>query len=357
MARKAKRRGAKRKPRRDPHGKEREFADLSKPGGDLELTVFEPDAGLRIDRFLAVRMPWRSRAQSVQLIEKGRVFLNGDVIRKVSKRVGHFDTVKILVPEDTDFIDAGTIPLEILYEDAHLIAINKQPGLVCHPAGKVRSGTLINALHARYRNLDDPYLDIVPRLCHRLDRDTSGLLLVAMNEQVRRKMQWIFEEKAVVKEYLAICEGHWVRDYDEVSLPLGLAGPDAKVRISMAVDEVNGAPSRTVVNVVERYPAWEGDRGFSLLRCSPVTGRQHQIRVHAAARGHALLGDSMYGAAPVEGFAWPEGENPPLLQRQALHAYRLQCPHPIVPCGELDVHAPPPDDLMKVVGRLRERNG
>lgn len=330
------------------------MADLSRPSGDVVLTVFEPEDGLRIDRFLKGRLAWRSRAQSALLIRDGRVFLNGEPVTKSSKKVSERDEVRIEVPEDETFGDPAEIPLEVVYEDAHLLAVNKQPGLVCHPVGSVRHGTLINALHARHRDPDHPDRDVIPRLCHRLDRDTSGVLLVALSERVRRQMQYIFESKVVVKEYLAIARGLWERDYDEVHLPLGPAGPDAEVRISMAVDEANGAPSRTVINVVDRYPPADDDEGYTLLRCSPVTGRQHQIRVHLAARGHPILGDPIYGGAPVRGFRFPaEGEA--LLRRQALHAYRIQLPHPVIEELDLDLYAPPPQDFEAAVRWLQTR--
>lgn len=331
--------------------KEREHVDLSRPDGDVELEVYEPEIGLRIDRFLSDRLPWRSRAQVVRLIEEGRVLLNGGAVAKPAKRVAHFDRVLVRVLPG-EFEDPGAIPLEVIYEDAHLLALNKQPGLVCHPAGRVRSGTLMNALHARYRRPDRPLADIVPRLCHRLDKDTSGVILVAKSERVRRRMQWIFEEKLVAKDYLAIARGLLPRDYAEVQLPLGPAGPDARIRISMAVRE-DGLPSRTIVCAEERFPlAGAPGGGYTLARCSPVTGRQHQIRVHLAALGFAILGDSIYGDAPHGSFAFP-GVDEPLLCRQALHAHRIQLPHPVF--GELDLTAPLPEDMRAAIAHLRAR--
>lgn len=331
----------------------REIRDLSQPEEDVELIVYAPEDGMRIDRFLSERLWWRSRAQSVQLLADGRVQRNGAIIRKPSRRVSERDRIRVEVPEPAPATAPGDVPLEIVYQDAHLLALNKQAGLVCHPVGKIRSGTLMNALHARFRRPDVPEADIVPRLCHRLDRDTSGVILVALSERVRRRMQWIFESKVVCKEYLALCEGHWERDYDEVHLPIGRAGPEAEIRISMAV-RTGGAPSRTIVCVEERFLPGPFDGGFTLLRCSPVTGRQHQIRVHLAAKGHPIVGDSIYGSAPETGFGFLR-EEAPTLGRQFLHARRIQLPHPVVPGGELDLTAPLPADLRATLAALRAR--
>jgi 23S rRNA pseudouridine1911/1915/1917 synthase len=221
---------------------------------------------------------------------------------------------------------------------------------VCHPVGRKRYNTLMNALHARYRHPEDPARDVIPRLCHRLDKDTSGLLLVALAPGVRRRMQWIFESKTVVKEYLAIVEGLWERDYDEVDLPIGRA--TGHIRIARAVDLEGGLPARTIVCVEERFPPAAGDRGFTLVRCSPVTGRQHQIRVHAAARGHPVFGDNMYGSAGLDWEGFPAGA--PVVKRQCLHAHRIQFPHPATG-AELDLRAPLPADMQALIEHLRAR--
>ncbi len=258
------------------------------------------------------------------------------------------------VPPPAEPLRHDEIPIEPIYEDAHLLAIAKPPGVVCHPVGKKRYNTLVNALHARYRNLADPALDRVPRLCHRLDMETSGLLLVALAPGVRKRMQWIFESKQVVKEYLAVVEGIWDRDYDEVDLPIGrpARSPVPHIRIARWVDPEAGLPARTIVCVEERFPPAGGDAGFTLVRCSPVTGRQHQIRVHAAARGHPVLGDSMYGSARPGWGGFPAGA--PAIRRHALHAARIQFPHPITG-EELDLTAPLPADMRALIEHLRGR--
>jgi 23S rRNA pseudouridine1911/1915/1917 synthase len=336
-------------PKKD-HRKRRVYADLSRPQEDVRLVVFEPEHGERLDRFLAARLAWKSRTQAQRLVEEGDVTVNGATARKPSQRVYRRDEVLIRVPRPEEPLRHEEIPLEVVYEDPHVLALAKPAGVVCHPVGKKRYDTLVNALHARYRSAD-PALDIVPRLCHRLDKDTSGVLLVALAPGVRKRMQWIFESKTVVKEYLAVVEGLWERDYDEVDLPIGRAR-GSPIRIAQGVDLVEGLPSRTIVCVEERFAPAAEDAGFTLVRCSPVTGRQHQIRVHAAARGRPVLGDTMYGSAALGWGGFPAGA--PVIRRHALHAHRIQLPHPITG-EELDLRAPLPADMRALLAHLRAR--
>jgi len=342
--------------------KRRAYPDLSKPLGDLAFEVHLPQHGQRLDRFLAERLSWRSRTKAQELIRSGHVLVRGEPARKPAQRVLAGDAVLVRnptePPPDTLKHEELAGALEIVHEDGHILALAKPPGVVCHPVGKVRYNTLVNALHVRYRHAD-PALDRVPRLCHRLDKETSGLILVALAPGVRKRMQWVFESRKVVKEYLALVEGLWALDYDEVDLPIGRA-LDSPIRIKRGVDPEEGLPSRTIVCVEERFePARDGsDRGFTLVRASPVTGRQHQIRVHVAARGHPVLGDTMYGPKGLafRGFPDPErtGGRPPLIARHALHAFRVQLPHPITGL-ELDLRAPLPPDFRAALEHLRAR--
>ena len=338
-------------PRPTKPRKRRVYADLSRAHEDVVLSVFEPQHGMRLDLFLAERLPWKSRTQAQKLIAAGDVLVRGAVERKVSRRVFRKDEIVVRVPKPQEPLRHDEISIDPIYEDAHILALAKPAGVVCHPVGKKRYNTLVNALHARYRNLENPALDLVPRLCHRLDKDTSGVLLVALAPGVRKRMQWIFESKAVVKEYVALVEGLWERDYDEVDLPIGRAR-DSHVRIAQGIDHEEGLPSRTIVCVEERFAPAAGDAGFTLVRCSPVTGRQHQIRVHVAARGHPVFGDTMYGPAGLDWEGFPPGA--PVIRRHALHAHRVQLPHPITG-EELDLRAPLPADMRALVDFLRAR--
>ncbi len=330
-----------RKPR-----KSRVYADLSKPHEDVLLEVYLPDDRARLDRFLAERLRWRSRTKIQAMIEGGEVLVNGAAERKPARRVLHRDRVLVRVPPQDGPLGNDGVPIRPIHEDGTLLALDKPAGVVCHPVGKIRAGTLVNALHARYRNAD-PALDVVPRLCHRLDRDTSGVILVALAPGVRKRMQWIFESKRVVKEYLAVVEGEWEADYEIVDLPIG-RNPNSHLRIARGVNHDDGLPATTVVNVEERFA------GFTLLRASPITGRQHQIRVHAAARGHPVLGDTMYGPHGLRWKGFPAPPETPILTRHALHAHRLQVPHPVTG-DELDLRAPLPDDMRRLIEYMRKR--
>lgn len=332
--------------------KRRVYADLSRPQGDVLLVVFEPEDGARLDRFLAERLAWKSRTQAQKLVLAGDVSVNGAPARKVSQRVFRRDEVLVRVPRPAEPLRLDEIAIDIVYEDPHILALSKAAGIVCHPVGSKRYNTLVNALHGRYRNLDVPGLDVVPRLCHRLDKDTSGLIIVALAPGVRKRMQWIFESKSVVKEYFAVVEGLWERDYDEVDLPIGRAS-GSHIRIAQGIDWEEGLPSRTIVCVEERFAPAQGDRGFTLVRCSPVTGRQHQIRVHVAARGHPVLGDNMYGTVEPGWGGFPASA--PVIRRHALHAHRIQFPHPITG-EELDLRAPLHADMTALLELLRKRS-
>jgi 23S rRNA pseudouridine1911/1915/1917 synthase len=336
-----------------PDRKQRAYHDFSEPTGDLELDVYAPEDGWRVDRFLAERMSWRSRRGAQQLIAEGRVTRNGKPVRKSARKLAAGDAIVVRVmpeqDEHPDYEPPEEVPLEALYEDPLLLILDKPAGVICHPVGGKRRGTLIEALHARYRS-EDPGRDVVPRLGHRLDKDTSGVLVVALARGVRRKLQWIFEGHDVVKEYLALVEGVWQRDYEIVDLPLG-PSIDGPIRIAMQVRD-DGMPSKTVVCVEERFRPMGGDRGYTLVRCSPITGRQHQIRVHTMAMGHPIVGDVVYGPAGKGFPGFPV--RAPVLHRQALHARRIQLPHPVWP-DELDVTAPLPPDFTAALAYLRAR--
>ena len=331
--------------------KQRIYADLSRAHDDVTLVVWQPDDRKRLDVLLVERLPWRSRTQVQGMIERGEVLVNGAPAHKASQRVLHNDRLLVRVPKPEDALRNEDVPLRALYEDPKLLALDKPAGVICHPVGNKRFGTLANALHARYRN-DDPALDIVPRLCHRLDRETSGIILVALAPGVRKRMQWIFESKKVVKEYLAVVQGLYPVDYEIVDLPLGPRG--GRIRIARGVDHEHGVPAQTVINVEQRFEPRPGDDGFTFIRASPITGRQHQIRVHALARGHPVLGDTMYGPEELGWKGFPAPPARPILARHALHAHRIQFPHP-VSGEELDIRAPLPPDMAELLSFLRSR--
>ena len=320
--------------------------DLSVPDTEQILTVGPEEAGQRLDRFLASRLAWRTRSGLRDLFEEGRID-TGDRPARRSLRVREGDVIRISIPPPPVAPDPGAIPLHVIYEDEEIVALDKQAGVVVHPVGRHRWNTLINALHHRYRHAD-PERDVVPRLVHRIDQLTSGVLLVAKTDHARIELGRQFEAREVDKHYLALTDGAPDGDAGEIDAPLGPAR-GAPIRIMQGVRPDVGLPSRTRWEVVERY-ASPADGARALIRCEPLTGRTHQIRVHLAHAGWPILCDHLYGdAEPIR----DEAGNL-LLDRFALHARRLRFTHPVT--GErMELESPLPADMCATRAWLRHR--
>ena len=326
------------------------------PTPERRYLVEPPHTGMRMDTFLGLAMPWRSRAANQQLVREGRtsVMRSGHVSRpRKAGRLVAGDVVHVRFPPLEQLIRHAEIAasLEVLYEDEALIAINKPPGLVAHPVGRTRVNTLLNALHHRFRKpSDQDGPETSPILAHRLDRDTSGVCLVARNRDIRRRLQEIFEARKVRKQYLALVHGRMSEDHLEICHHLG-HHPHGIPKTLMAVVP-GGMPATTRVETRERFDA------FSLVRAHPHEGRQHQIRVHLAAVGHPIIADSLYGpggAGFVPGSLEAAETAPGSLERQALHAEKICLPHPLT--GEpLEIEAPCPQDMAHCLERLRSDN-
>jgi 23S rRNA pseudouridine1911/1915/1917 synthase len=302
--------------------------DLSRPTTELHHVVTDAESGERLDHVLSAWITWRSRNDLQDRIRKGTVVVNGRRA-KSSARVKTKDRITVHVeaaPGAT--VDASSIPLRGLYEEDMFVVIDKPAGAVIHPVGKYVLDTLMNVLHARYRPQG-----VVPMVVHRLDKDTSGVLVVAKDEAARRTLGAAFEGRDVLKEYVAIVHGEVAADR-VVNLPIG-PDPSGLNKTKMACGP-DGRPSRTTVRVEQRLP------GATLVRCLPHTGRQHQIRVHLAAIGHPIAGDVLYGG--------PSDTIP--IGRQALHAARLVVPHPVTGV-RMAFDAPLPEDLERVLATLR----
>jgi 23S rRNA pseudouridine1911/1915/1917 synthase len=314
--------------------------DLSVPDEELILVVRDDEDGRRLDRFLADRMPWRSRTSIRRLLDENRVDAGSRALRPGTRlRAG--DRLRIELPPPDTPVKSAEIVLDVLLEDDVLVAINKQPGIVVHPVGIHRYDTLINALHHRYRRMDDPGADVVPKLAHRIDQFTSGVLLVAKRDDIRMELGRQFEEREVHKEYLAIVDGRPPEDSGTMVQPLGPDPSSANKTLQAARDD--GLPSRTDYAVEESF------REHAFVRCMPHTGRTHQIRVHLAANGCPILCDHLYG--DPEPFRDPRSGQV-LLDRFALHAARLDFTHP-VSGGRVTVRAPLPADMEATLGALR----
>ena len=302
------------------------------------------DAGIRLDKFLAGRLPDLSRSAVQRLLAEGQITVNGDLV-KASYKVQPGDRLVIHLPpsEEEVVLAPEEIPLEIVYEDAHLLVVNKPAGMVVHPAPGHAGGTLVNALLAYAPELaaGDHHR---PGIVHRLDRDTSGLILVAKNEKVRRALQRQFKERQVTKAYLTLLHGHLQPAWGRIEAPIGR---DPRHRQRMAI-LTGGREAVTEYHVLEQFAHQLGPAAgrYSLVEARPHTGRTHQIRVHFASIDHPVVADPVYGRRRC---SLP-------LERQFLHARRLGFQHPITRL-QIDLETPPPPDLEQILTLLRHTPG
>jgi len=333
--------------------------DLSKPIERLVYRVGPADSGRRLDQFLAARISWRSRTGIQRLIEEGRLFVASteggaeQPAKRASQRLQQGNVVVVVTQHPRvplPNLDAKAADIEVLYEDSWLIAVNKPPGMTAHPAGRHLYDTLISILHRRYRSAD-PTQDVVPRLCHRLDRETSGIVLVSKDEDVRHLLGRQFEDRVVEKEYLAIVEGEMEQEEGSIDMALD-RDHTAKVKVKMRTVSRGGQHALTHYSVLER------SGGFTLVHCRPRTGRQHQIRVHLAAVGHPIVGDKIYGPDEqlfidsLDGKLSEAARQMLRIDRHALHAFRLTFEHP-KHAERLTVEAPLPQDMRSFLDLVR----
>ncbi|HPW54212.1 MAG: RluA family pseudouridine synthase [Thermoanaerobaculaceae bacterium] len=309
----------------------------------IRLIVPPEHAGLRLDRFLAGAGQGWSRSQASRWIEDARVLHNGRPC-KPSQLLGVGDVVEIAPPPpEPSALRPQDIPLDVLYEDEHLIAINKPPGLVIHPAAGNPDGTLVNALLAHCADLSGVGGVERPGIVHRLDKDTSGVLVVAKHDQAHRALSLAFRWRTTDKRYLAVVYGVPRTAEGVVDAPIGRHRVERK-RMAVVPD---GRPSRTLWSVRERF------EGTCLVECRLVTGRTHQVRVHLAHLGHALVGDPVYAGKQWRNLADPRrAEVCRDFPRQALHAWKLSITHPATGTP-MTFEAPIPPDLEALLAALR----
>jgi 23S rRNA pseudouridine1911/1915/1917 synthase len=297
----------------------------------MELRANEADAGERLDAFLAA--PLGSRARAQRLIEAGAVLVDGVAVPK-RHRVATGEVV--VVDEDVDRAAAGdpsqTAEFAIAYEDEHLLVIDKAAGVVVHPARGHWHGTLAQALEGRAAGGEDAFR---AGIVHRLDRDTSGLLVVAKSDAVHTVLKAALQHREITREYLALVEGRPPARSGTIDAPIGR---DRRVRTRHSTDTDDAREAVTHFTLERALPR------ATLLRVRLETGRTHQIRVHLQAIGHPVCGDPEYGTAGLYG-----------LERQFLHAEHLAFTHPVT--GEpVDLHSPLPPDLAAALERATERD-
>ena len=321
--------------------------DLSKPPGSALFRVRQ-HLKKRLDRWLQQRLGWSSRSKIQKLIAQERVLLNGD-LAKSSARVTNGDEVEVLLDITAE---ADEIPkkLPVIEEDPWLIAVDKPAGMLVHPVGRTHAGTVVDGLHRQWRSLNERALrKTTPRLCHRLDRDTSGLLLLAKTVQARRNMQDSFEADRVKKSYIAIVEG--VPDCASFKIDAGVSAHLDRTKVTdhrlARADDEQGKPSRTLFQVL-------GEKnGVAIVHCRPITGRQNQIRIHLQVAGHPILGDHGYGQTEASlrdrGGVLPAGIDYP--KRALLHSFQLRFPHPIWNLQQI-LRCPPTGDMAELVEAL-----
>ncbi|NLF09800.1 MAG: RluA family pseudouridine synthase [Pirellulaceae bacterium] len=319
----------------------------------VELTVGEAEAGHRLDSFLASHFTDYSRVHLRRVISAGGVKVDGRG-GKPAYRLKLGQSVAVALPEiPREAPRPENIPLDVIYEDKRLAVINKPPGMVVHPARGHWSGTLASALQFRYGTTLSAAGGISrPGIVHRLDRDTSGAILIARDDRTHALLSRQFADRLIEKEYFALVCGRPSRDRDLIDCPIGFH-PRVREKMAIRRDHPESRPAQTFYEVLERFD------GFAAVRALPKTGRTHQIRVHLNHAGFPVLCDRQYGGR--RRITRGEIRRDPndatvLLERQALHARRLRFTHPDT--GEpIEVEAPLPSDIAAVLEELRAHRG
>ncbi len=317
------------------------------------IFVVDDDASrTRLDAFLAGQLVEHSRVRLRRAIDAGYVTVDGQRQRG-AYRIRSGETISVTVPEvPRERPEPENVPLEILFEDDWLVAVNKPPGMVVHPARGHWSGTLTAALVYHFDQLSTVGGETRPGIVHRLDRDTSGVIVIAKTDRAHLALASQFERRTTEKEYLAIVVGVPDRDRDIINQPIG---PHPRKREKMAIrdDHPSSRSAETFYEVQRRF------RGFAVLRAFPKTGRTHQIRLHLAHAGYPVLCDRLYGGRVRISLGEIIGgcdDGNLVLQRQALHARRLKLKHPDTG-REIEFLAPLPEDLENTLARLAEYRG
>jgi len=315
--------------------------------GPLTLQVGSSIKERRVDKYLHGRFSNFSRAMIQRQIGAGGVKVNGKIV-KPSFKLSPGDTIVLTLPQlPSKEIEPEDIPLNIIYEDDDIIVLNKQPCMVVHPARSNTHGTLVNALAFYADKLSSGLGEFRPGIVHRLDKDTTGVMVATKNEGAQWRIAKQFERRQVEKSYLAIVHGVPELTADRISAPLGM---HPRVREKYAIRPEIGKESITFYEVVESF------RGFSLLKLTPKTGRTHQIRVHLSYIKHPIVADDMYGGKLVYPWQLKDAETAveePVISRFALHAYTLEFKHPTTE-ETVKFEAPLHEDMQNFLDMLRK---
>ncbi len=325
----------------------------------VEVTVESRAHGWRVDYYLSRLFPNYSRVLFKKAIDQKAVLVNGLSV-KSSRRLRVNDIVSVRLPELPDSsLPADDIPLDILFEDDWIVVINKPAGLIVHPGKGHYRGTLAGALQFHFDKLSDVAGQLRPGIVHRLDRDTSGVVVIAKDNQVHHRLSGQFERREVRKEYRAICWGKVGFDSDYIETHMQVH-PKSREKMRVCQPGGNARDASTFYEVLERF------QGFTYLRLRPKTGRTHQLRVHMQHLGHPIVADRLYeghaelrmsqvvsGTAHSQNDGGPADESNLLIARQALHAYQLEIEHP--ESGKpLRFQAPLPEDFEATLAALHQ---
>ncbi len=309
-----------------------------------EFVATSNDAGQRLDVFLAGQIPDWSRSQLQDLIRRALVSVNSRAARKAGEKVEAGDRITVQMERQELRATPEALPLSVVYEDDDLVVVDKPAGMVVHVGAGVKSGTLVNALLHHIQSLSTAGGELRPGIVHRLDRMTSGLVIVAKNDAAHRALAAQFKSREIHKTYLTLVHGRVAHDSGEIARAVGR---DPVRRVRMKAGGIAPRESLTRYRVVKRFPH------FTLLEARPHTGRTHQIRVHLASIGHPVVGDTLYGAPAKLRLAGREEKS---LPRTFLHAAALEFRHPRS-SEILKLESPLPADLEIFLAHLAAQNG
>ncbi|MBL6707081.1 MAG: RluA family pseudouridine synthase [Planctomycetaceae bacterium] len=316
----------------------------------ISITVEARAHGWRIDHYLARLYPNYSRSAFQKAINQGAVLLNG-LPAKTGRRLRVNDSLSVKLPEESDSsLPAEDIPLEILYEDDSLVVLNKAANMIVHPGRGNYHGTMAGALQFHFDQLSDMAGQLRPGIVHRLDRDTTGVIIVAKDNQIHSRLSSQFEKREVTKEYRALIWGNPDFDSDTIETHMSVH-PGKREKMQVCEPGGNSREATTRYEVIQRFEK------ATYIRLLPKTGRTHQLRVHMSHLGHPILADSLYRGrsqvtqADLNPQCDAAAENAILIQRQALHAMRLTFRHP-QSGNEMTIEAPLPDDMQATLNYL-----